>query len=105
MERFYCDYNQVKLMQVKDMLDDAGVPCFVKNEFIQGASGEIPPHEALPEIWLQDSGWLNKATKLLQQLEGDLANFDPTTWLCTECNEQCDGEFMICWNCQHSREG
>ncbi len=85
------------------MLDDAGVPCFVKNEFIQGASGEIPPHEALPEIWLQDSEWLNKATKLLQQLEEDLSNFDNTIWQCAQCHEENDGEFKICWNCQRSR--
>lgn len=103
MERFYSDYNQIKLRQVKEMLDDAGVPCFIKNEFIQGASGEIPPHEALPEIWLNDGSWASKANKLLKQLEDDLANMDDVEWVCTSCNETNEGQFMLCWQCQESK--
>ena len=103
MERFYSDYNQVKVRQIKAMLDDANIPCFIKNEFIQGASGEIPPHETLPEIWLVDSQWRNKAEKMLDELEQDLANSSDAEWHCSACNESNDGQFMICWQCQSSK--
>lgn len=102
MQKFYSDYNQVKLRQIKAMLDDAGIPSFVKNEFIQGASGEIPPHETLPEIWLIDNEWAPKAQALVEQLEKDL-NADSADWICKECNETNEGQFLICWQCEHSK--
>lgn len=103
MEKFYSDYNQIKLRQIKLLLDEAKIPCFIKNEYIQGASGEIPPHETLPEIWLTDNTWRPKAQKLVDELNEELIAAKGQTWLCDGCGEQNEGEFMICWQCQSSR--
>jgi len=103
MQKFYSDYNQVKVRQVKALLDDAGVPCFVKNEYIQGASGEVPPHETLPEVWLIDNRYLSDAQALLEQLESDLSEHADTPWTCKQCAEENEGQFMICWQCQAAR--
>ena len=103
MKKFYADYNQVKLRQVKDLLDEAKIPSFIKNEYIQGASGEIPPHEALPEIWLIDDTWRSKAQRLVLELENDLSSVPDEMWACDACNEYNEGQFMVCWNCQKSR--
>jgi cytochrome c556 len=103
MQKFYSDYNQVKVRQIKAILDDAGIPCFMKNEFIQGASGEVPPHETLPEIWLRDNSWEAKAQRLVDELEKELAEYADIEWTCEGCEEQNEGQFMICWQCQHDR--
>lgn len=103
MEKFYADYNQVKVREIKAMLDDAGIPCFMKNEFSQGASGEIPPHEALPELWLNDGKWRDKAQKMVDVLEEELANASKEDWLCPSCKEVNEGQFMMCWQCQHEK--
>jgi hypothetical protein len=103
MKKFYSDYNQVKTRQIKEMLDDANIPCFMKNEFIQGASGEIPPHETLPEIWLIDDQWRPKAQQLVDEMEKDLANSLGFDWHCANCKELNEGQFMICWQCQHAK--
>ena len=103
MQKFYSDYNQVKVRQIKSLLDDAGIPCFVKNEYIQGASGEIPPHETLPEVWLVDNAWYAKAQALLEQFEQDLSEYAQEVWHCKKCQEQNEGQFLICWQCQQSR--
>lgn len=103
MEKFYSDYNQVKVRQIKALLDDANIPSFIKNEFIQGASGEIPPHETLPEVWLVDSEWRTKAQQLVDQLEHDLTAHKDTHWICGQCNETIEGQFMVCWQCQSGR--
>ncbi|MFQ3249408.1 MAG: hypothetical protein ACI9O6_001216 [Glaciecola sp.] len=103
MQKFYSDYNQVKVRQVKCLLDDAGIPCFVKNEYIQGASGEIPPHETLPEVWLVDDSWLPKAIELLKQMEQDLSEHSEEVWQCENCQEANEGQFLICWQCESSR--
>jgi hypothetical protein len=103
MEKFYTDYNQVKVREIKAMLDEANITCFIKNEFIQGASGEIPPHETLPEIWLVDGQWRSKAQQLVDALEEDLANASDVDWQCINCNEVNEGQFMMCWQCQHQK--
>ncbi|MFT6268606.1 MAG: hypothetical protein ACJAVV_001421 [Alphaproteobacteria bacterium] len=103
MEKFYTDYNQVKVREIKAMLDDEDIPCFIKNEFIQGASGEIPHQETLPEIWLIDAQWRGKAQKLVDDLEQDLANASDIDWQCSGCKEVNEGQFMICWQCQHEK--
>lgn len=103
MEKFYSDYNQVKVRQIKALLDNANIPSFIKNEFIQGASGEIPPHETLPEIWLMDGEWRVKAQSIVDELEEEIANASDIDWQCETCSESNEGQFMICWQCQSSR--
>lgn len=103
MEKFYSDYNQVKTRQVKAMLEEANIPCFMKNEFIQGASGEIPPHETLPEVWLIDGQWRPKAQQLLDELEKQLTSNSDVDWQCSKCDEVNEGQFMICWKCQQEK--
>ncbi len=103
MERFYSDYNQVKVRQIKALLDEAKIPSFIKNEYIQGASGELPPHETLPEVWLLDGEWRSKAQQIVDQMEVDLAEYKGIEWVCKECGETNEGQFMICWQCQHGR--
>lgn len=104
MQKFYGDYNQVKVRLIKAMLDDAGIPSFIKNEFIQGASGEIPPHEALPEVWLINPDDTHLAEQMLEQVEKDLAAIGDEEWVCPTCKELNEGEFVICWQCQSSKE-
>lgn len=103
MKKFYSDYDRVKMSRIKDLLDDAGIPCFVKNEYLQGASGEVPPHETLPEIWLTDDSWRDKAQRLVEKMESDLAKYTGEDWVCSSCNEENEGQFMMCWQCQQER--
>lgn len=106
MKRFYTDFNQFKVRQIYTLLSEEGIPCTIKNEFIQGASGEIPHHEALPEIWLIDYDWEPKASALLAQFEedieaSDVPNFD---WICPSCAQTNEPQFRICWQCENPRE-
>ncbi len=105
MKRFYQDYNTVKVYQVKQLLTDAGIQCVVKNELIQGAAGEIPLNEAMPEIWLVDEEWDSKANQLLANFEQAQQEMSATAeWICSECHTVNEGDFGICWNCQTPRE-
>ena len=103
MQKFYSDYNQVKTRQIKEMLIDEGIPCFIKNEFIQGASGEIPPHETLPEIWLIDGQHQEQAMALVDELEKSLSDTDKD-WTCGSCEEINEGQFLICWQCEQPKQ-
>ncbi|MGQ8364836.1 DUF2007 domain-containing protein [Glaciecola sp. 1036] len=100
MKRFYQDYNRFRVYQVKQILEDAGIPCILKNEFIQGAAGELPLNEALPEVWLVDNEWENKANQLLAEFEQDLDEVSSAgDWICGKCQSENEAEFGICWQC------
>ena len=82
---------------VKQLLDDKGIPCFVKNEFAIGAMGELSPMDVLPEVWISDPLLLPKAKQLIENFEKPPSNLSP--WICNTCHEQNDATFELCWQC------
>lgn len=104
MKRFYQDYNRIKVYQVKELLEDNGIPVMLKNEMLQGAVGEVPPQDTNPEVWLVDNEWETKANQLLAEFESDLIQLaTEESWTCPQCNEMNEGNFSICFNCQTVR--
>ncbi len=78
-----------------DMLTQGGIDSTVQRAFASSISGEIPPDQSLPEIWVSDETQYEAARTLLHQLR-----HGPTRhWVCPACGEQVDGPFEQCWNC------
>ena len=78
-----------------DLLAQGGIEASVQRAFASGIAGEIPPDQALPEVWVNDDAQLERAQTLLAALTG-LAH---RHWLCSGCGETVDGPFEQCWNC------
>ena len=78
-----------------DMLNAAGVKVTVQRAWAGSIAGEIPPDQALPELWLVDEAQLTAARLLLHQLQ----NPPEQRWACPGCAEVIDGPFGACWNC------
>lgn len=78
-----------------DLLTQAGIEVTVQRYFASGIAGEIPPDQALPEIWVSDDDQLDQAQALLAQLTG----LPHRHWRCADCAEIVDGPFEQCWNC------
>ena len=78
-----------------DLLRQAGIEASVQRWYARGIAGEIPPDQALPEIWVHDDAAIEQAKRLL----ADLRNPTWRNWLCPGCGEQVDGPFEQCWNC------
>ncbi len=83
---------------LKSLLEERGVRCFIKNERLFTAIGEIPFTECFPELWLLNDDDLSLARQTLedwqQQDSADLA-----AWTCPRCAELVDGNLGECWNC------
>lgn len=75
-----------------------GFACFVKNAFLIGAAGELPPTECLPELWIEDDADFARAQELLRGLlnEGEAGE---SPWRCRGCGESIEPQFAECWNC------
>ena len=78
-----------------DMLAQAGFDVSVQRAFAGSIAGEIPPDQALPEIWVHDDSQLEAARLLLAELQRPAWRH----WLCAGCGESIDGPFDQCWSC------
>jgi hypothetical protein len=84
-----------------DMLRWAGVEASVQRYYAGSIAGEIPPDQALPEVWIADDAGLARAQALLHELRHPPHRH----WLCTRCGERIDGPFEQCWNCGAAMPG
>jgi hypothetical protein len=78
-----------------DQLCAAGIATSVQRAFACGIAGQIPPDQALPEIWVQDPDDRDRALALLAEWR----NLPHRVWACTRCHEIVEGPFEQCWNC------
>ena len=78
-----------------DMLAQAGFAVSVQRAFASSIAGQIPPDQALPEIWVTDDAQLDAARALLAQLQRPAWRH----WVCRACGERIDGPFDQCWSC------
>lgn len=78
-----------------DMLSHAGIEATVQRAYASGIAGELPPDQALPEVWVMDDQQLDAARRLLAQLR----HAPERRWVCVACSELVEGPFEQCWNC------
>jgi hypothetical protein len=82
----------------KDRLEQAGIPCMIKNQRSSGLAGEIPFTEVFPELWVLQDEEYDRACQLLE--EGlVLLPSSQDTWGCARCGERHESQFGTCWNC------
>ena len=78
-----------------DMLSGSGVATSVQRYYASSIAGEIPPDQALPELWIDDAAQFEHARRLLHELRHPRHR----RWHCAGCGEQIDGPFEQCWRC------
>ena len=78
-----------------DLLGQAGIAASVQRYFASGIAGNIPPDQALPEVWVHDDDQLERAKRMLVELQHPAWRH----WVCRSCGEQIDGPFDSCWRC------
>lgn len=82
-----------------DLLRQAGFEACVQRAWAGSIAGEIPPDQALPEVWILDDERLAEARAMLDRLR----NLPHRRWACTRCGELVEGPFEQCWNCGADR--
>lgn len=84
-----------------DMLTTGGIAATVQRYFASGIAGDIPPDQALPEVWIADDAQLAAARRLLAELQHP----PHRRWTCGACGEAIDGPFEQCWRCGATMPG
>ena len=97
MKLVYTLQDIATISHLKNALDHSGIRCIIKNEFLRGAVGEVPPIECWPELWVIDDALHAEADKIIKEL----IVFTPIgkAWVCSQCGEEIEGQFTACWQC------
>lgn len=104
MKKVFVDEMISWVVQAKNVLEDAAIPCFIKNEFSGNLAGEIPFTETWPELWIHKDVDYEQAKTLLKPLResrtADEHSAEPLPdWICSHCGESNEGNFALCWSC------
>jgi hypothetical protein len=85
------------LGHLRNLLEQADIPCLIKNEQLSGGLGELPFLDCLPELWVVRDEQVARAERLL----AELATAEPTgpSWTCRACGEINESQFGVCWHC------
>jgi hypothetical protein len=100
MKMLYSNENNFLVNNIKNIIESHDINTFIKNEFAQGAIGEISAIDSWPELWITDDDDFDRAMEILETSQKTLAEDD---WCCINCSEKNDPSFEICWNCQFGK--
>ena len=87
---------------VASMLEQAGIRCLTRNEYLGGGAGELPLNECWPEVWVLEEAEAAAALRLIEGALGAASNVREA-WNCAGCGERLEGQFAQCWNCGSER--
>jgi hypothetical protein len=99
MKTVYSSSNISLVSIFQNILEENGIRCWIKNEFLSAGIGEIPPIECWPQLCVADDDFL-----VAQHMVDDaLSKKETLGWKCGSCGEDIEGQFTECWNCGASR--
>lgn len=101
MKRVASHESLAFLGHLRNVLEQSGIECLIKNEQLSGGLGEIPFLECLPELWVVRDEQLGAARSVLADLQRPVTAPD---WRCPACGESNEGQFAVCWNCSRPDE-
>jgi hypothetical protein len=99
MKMLYSNENNFLVSNVRNIIESHGITTFIKNEFAQGAIGEVSAIDSWPELWVLNDADFEQAMDILESSQKSIKGED---WSCNNCSEKNDASFEICWNCQSS---
>ena len=93
----------IEIAHLRNVLEQSGIACYVGNERLGGAVGEIPFVECWPELWVLRNGDALEARGLIDTARA--ASVPSPDWTCCHCGERVEGQFDACWRCANPGEG
>ena len=104
MAAFYASTNRIEVYHLRNLLEAAGIPCYLRNEALSQLAGEVPFPECSMEIWLKSDDDQPHADAVLKLLRDGPAPDHPgaPAWHC-HCGEHLEAQFTACWRCGSTR--
>lgn len=98
MLRLYASDDFMLVGHLKNVLEQHRVPVLLKNAYLAGGAGELPPTAVWPELWVEEADLARARQILADVLEGESGE----PWRCA-CGELIEPQFAACWACGQGR--
>ncbi len=98
MRKVHTAESVIEVAHLRNVLEAAGIACFVRNEGLAGVIGEIPFLECWPELWVVRNGEALRARGLIDEARRAETVTGPD-WRCEHCGESVGAQFDACWRC------
>ncbi len=97
MQRVYTASSLPDAHLVLHLLRAAGIDSIVLNENAAGALGDIPFSFAMPQVWVTDRGYAQRAAGVIEAWLHRVPSAHSRP--CGLCGEDNPDEFEVCWRC------
>ncbi len=98
MRLSYKHENRGLVYSVKNILSMHGIECHIKNDFGNTMGAEFGIGNTLLELWVVNDEDYERALHIIEnEIQHPQAQ---APWKCKSCDEENDGQFALCWNCQ-----
>ncbi len=101
MKRVFTAPDPSLVHHARNLLESAGIVSIVQGELRGVASGELPPIQCWPELWILETDDYQEACRVLRGLDVPDGSGEP--WECHVCHETIDPPFTACWQCGTER--
>ena len=102
MKIIFSSPDLLAVTHLKELLESAGIACFIKNEISSWLAMGVPRNETTPELWIDDDSRLAEAMEIKKNYLGPQTAKGPT-WTCPKCGEKIEPQFTSCWKCGTAR--
>ncbi len=103
MKRVYTADNVAMAWHVRNLLEQYDIAAIVRNDKLYSVAGEMPVHECLPEVWVEEELKVRRAEQIIRKLARPVSE-QGEEWNCGNCGEANAASFDLCWNCQYTNE-
>lgn len=103
MKRVWSGSSLPDTAHFKNVLEQAGIACLIKNRELGGGIGDLPVFDCAPELWVLDGRDAPRAAALIRESVRPAAS--GAEWRCTNCGESNEPQFAACFNCGRSAGG
>ncbi len=103
MRKVYSSQLVPMVGHLRNVLESHGIRCIVRNDYLAGAAGELPPSECWPELWVMDDAQFEEAVAIVSAASLENLIEPGARWTCKSCGEVLEGQFTDCWRCGSGR--
>jgi hypothetical protein len=99
MKRVWSGGSLPDTTHFKNLLEQSGIACVIKNRELGGGLGDLPVFDCAPELWVLDDGHVARAETLIRDSVQPAAR--GAAWRCSTCGEDNEPQFAACFRCSH----
>jgi hypothetical protein len=99
MKRVWSGSSLHDTTHFKNLLEQAGIDCLIKNRELGGGLGDLPVLDCAPELWVLRDEDEARAAALLRETVHRVERPKAPSWRCARCGELNEPQFAACFSC------